>query len=385
MKRLVPIFALIFPLCPAAHAEKTSSRVEDTTAVLPSERGKTLAAADAGWDWIDGERLKIEGKVFDNADGWYSRLPKEAKTNVVWGTWVMSKCPAGMSVVFTTTSPKLRVNWSLGSTNLNMANMASTGVSGVDLYRRLESGRWRFVKMGVPRRQQGNEFEVGVKPGGVYRLYLPLYNSLSSLKFGILKGSKLSSVPLCEGEAPIVFYGGSTTQGACVSRPGMAWCSIVGRMLGRPTACMGFNGQGKMIPYEAELLAKADASVYCFLSLGNMVSDTYAEEAEAFLRRLKELRPETPILFGAFHYPLVKNDRKHAFAAELKVRLQSEDPVKWRNFDIVPLGEMCSDDLDGTVDGGHPNDYGAYRMAEGFAGRIKKLVSPRAGERKVGQ
>ena len=73
-------------------------------------------------------------------------------------------------------------------------------------------------------------------------------------------------------------------------------------------------------------------------------------------------------------YPQVDNPEKHAFAAKLKAKLRKEDPVKWAKFDIVPLEKMCSADCDGTVDGGHPNDYGAYRMAEAFAAAVKNSI-----------
>lgn len=348
---------------------------ETTTAVVPSERGKVLAEAGDGWNWIDCMKLRLEGRPFADAD-FYCRLPVEAKTNVVYGTWAMSRCPAGMSLVFTTSSRKLRVRWSLTSSALSMPHMPATGVSGVDLYRRTDDGKWQFVKSGFPRKQRDNEFEVSVAPGRPYRLYLPLYNGLSSLELGVEAGAEVEScaLPADVSRKPVVFYGGSVVQGACVSRPGNAWVNIAGRILDTPTVSMGFNGQGKMIPYEAELLARIDAAAYCFLCLGNMTGENYSEEAESFLRRLRELKPNVPIIFGAYHYPQVENPGKHAFAAKLKAKLRKEDPVKWAKFDIVPLEKMCSADCDGTVDGGHPNDYGAYRMAEAFAAAVKNSI-----------
>ena len=375
MKKSRIIFsALALAVSDMASAANTNDS-EVTNAVLPSERGKSLAAAKDGWTWVDGKTFKLEGKPFENADGFYSRLPLEVKTNVVWGTWAMSKCPAGMSFVFKTTSPKLRVRWSLAMDRLALAHMAATGVSGVDLYSYTKEGVWRFVKVGIPRKQYSNEVELAVSPKKLYRLYLPLYNGLKDVHFGIKDGAKIESAELPNRDSlkPVVFYGGSSTQGACVSRPGNAWPNIVGRILDAPTICMGFNGQGKMLLCEADILARIDASAYCFLCLGNMVEANYREHAETFLRRLKELKPETPIVFGSFHYPLVVHPRKHAFAAELKEKLRKEDPEKWANFDIVPLWEMCSRDCDGTVDGGHPNDYGSFRMAEAFSAAVRRM------------
>lgn len=364
-----PVFAVLIAASTAVN--------EVTTAVIPSERGKTLAEADECWTWIDGRAMTPEGLPFDGCDGWCTRLPAAAKTNVVNGTWAMSRCPAGMSFVFTTTSRKLRVRWSLSSERLAMTHMPATGVSGVDLYGRTDDGKWRFVKAGFPHRQNDNEFEVQATPGRLYRLYLPLYNGLRALSFGVTEGAAFAAAPLPVKDIskPVVFYGGSVVQGACVSRPGNSWVSVAGRLLDAPTVCMGFNGQGKMdLSYEADLLSRIDASAYCFLCLGNMNGKNYRQDAEKFLRRLRELKPDVPIIFGSFHYPLVHNPAKHAFAAELKAKFSKEDPVLWAKFDIVPLWDMCSEDCDGTVDGGHPNDYGAYRMGGAFADAVRRMT-----------
>ena len=346
---------------------------ENTSAVVPSERGKTEAGADASLDWIDGTTLPLEGKPYVEADTYYARLPTSAKKDVVSGTWAMGHCTAGMSYVFKTTSRKLRVRWSLTSENLAMAHMAATGVSGVDLYAMTPEG-WRFRKCGFPRKARDNEFEIAVKPGGLYRLYLPLYNGIAELKFGVENGKTLTAVPLAAEKKPVVFYGGSVVQGACVTRTGNAWVNIAGRDLDLPTVCMGFNGQGRMILPEAGLLAKIDASCYAFLCLGNMVQKTYREDAEAFLRKLHGLKPDVPIVFGGYHYILEPENDRNAFAAELERKLKAEDPKFWANFSIVTTGAMCPADIDGTVDGGHPNDYGAKQMAAAFAAAIRAAL-----------
>lgn len=45
---------------------------------------------------------------------------------------------------------------------------------------------------------------------------------------------------------PIVLYGTSIAQGACASRPGMAWGNIVSRSLEIPLINLGFSGNGKL-------------------------------------------------------------------------------------------------------------------------------------------
>ena len=75
MKKSRIIFsALALAVSDMASAANTNDS-EVTNAVLPSERGKSLAAAKDGWTWVDGKTFKLEGKPFENADGFYSRLP----------------------------------------------------------------------------------------------------------------------------------------------------------------------------------------------------------------------------------------------------------------------------------------------------------------------
>ena len=47
-------------------------------------------------------------------------------------------------------------------------------------------------------------------------------------------------------EKPIVLYGTSIAQGACASRPGMAWGNIVQRNLDLPLINLGFSGNGRL-------------------------------------------------------------------------------------------------------------------------------------------
>jgi len=384
MNKELHVFLLLSAILPLTAPGSDSSALrkaafredEDTTAVLAADRGKVMAKAGDGLVWIDGETLPIEGKPFVDADTYFARLPSYAKDGVVRGTWMMGHCTPGMSYVFRTDAQKLRLRWSLTLEHLSMFHMPATGVSGLDLYVLDDNGKWSFRKCCIPRKQHENEVEVKVEPGRTYRLYLPLFNGIAKIGFGIAKGRTLEPVPLAPGKKPIVFYGGSVTQGACVTRPGNLYVNMVGRNLGWPTVCMGFNGQGRMLVFEAELLAKIDAAAYCFLTFGNMDASTGKETCLAFLRRLHELRPDVPIALGAFHYLLATGPEyavERSIAADVVHELKAEDPKSWVNLTVVPIEKLCPSDCDGSVDGGHLNDYGAKFMAEGFVEALNQI------------
>lgn len=64
--------------------------------------------------------------------------------------------------------------------------------------------------------------------GYEYEVYLPLYNDVKWLEVGVQEGYKLEFLPASQ-EKPIVLYGTSIAQGACASRPGMAFGNVIGR------------------------------------------------------------------------------------------------------------------------------------------------------------
>jgi hypothetical protein len=62
----------------------------------------------------------------------------------------------------------------------------------------------------------------------------------------------------CEGKAlpPVCFYGTSIVQGARACPAGTPYPAILGRRLHRPVLNLGFNGQGRMEPELAAILAE---------------------------------------------------------------------------------------------------------------------------------
>ena len=95
---------------------------------------------------------------------------------------------------------------------------------------------------------------------------------------------------------PAVFYGTSILQGGCAARPGMAYPSIIGRMLDWPTINLGFSGNGKTEPEVAKLLAELDPAVYVLDSLPNLDVAETRERIEPFVKTIRAAHPTTPIV-----------------------------------------------------------------------------------------
>ena len=59
------------------------------------------------------------------------------------------------------------------------------------------------------------------------------------------ENDELTFIPVSP-EKPILLYGTSIAQGACASRPGMTWGTILQRSLGYPLINLGFSGNGRL-------------------------------------------------------------------------------------------------------------------------------------------
>jgi len=339
---------------------------------------KTKATTDGKTVWYDCKNLVVEGKGWTDTKSFYDRLPAKAEGKVTPSVWGLSHHSAGMCVPFTTNAPSIQVRWTLlAGGNLSMPHMPATGVSGVDLYSKDQSGRWYFVANGRPAAVT-NTAKFSPPAGQPCLLYLPLYNGVTSVEIGIPQGSSLSGADpaVSKQRKPIVIYGTSITHGGCASRPGMAFPAIMGRKLDTPVINLGFSGSGKMEPAMAELLAELDPSVYVLDCLWNMSADLVSTRIEPFVKTLRAARPDTPIVLA--EDCSVRNvcpTEKGRILSTIHQKLTAEGV---KNLHFLSNEGMLGDDTEATVDGCHPNDLGMMRQADVFA----KALAPLLGKRK---
>ena len=364
---LIPIL-----LCITALAQNTPlDRIDPDMAI---------ARPDSNLVWYDALTIGLEGQGWQDLAHPYDRLPASAEGVVRDAVWGLSRNSAGISVRFLSDSYTIAATWSLRKASLAMDHMPATGVSGLDLYVRDgdgdgDRGTWRWVGTGRPAKQEGNTATLvtGV-PRGMheYQLFLPLYNGTEKLEIGIEPGTTIARAPEYEAEKrkPILFWGTSILQGGCASRTGMAYPSIIGRDLHRPTINLGFSGNGKMDPELVDIIAKLDPAMYVIDCLPNMDPELVAERTGPLVHKLRAAHPDTPIV-------LVENIvyLNGWFVANNKRRYQDKNVVLKREYEkliaegitnlhYIPGDQLLGDDELGTVDGVHPTDLGFLRMAE---------------------
>lgn len=335
--------------------------------------------------WIDIQNLQVEGRGWEKEADLFRRLPVSAEGKVTPAVWRLSQHTSGMYVRFSTDASSLKVKWSLTGENLAMPHFAATGVSGVDLYVKTETGAWHWLSVGQPTKFPTNEttFFTGVTEAErEYMLYLPLYNGIESLFIGIPEGADLHPA-LAEEKKPLVFYGTSITQGGCASRAGMSTTAILGRKLDREIINLGFSGSGKMEPEMAHLLAELDPALFFIDCLPNLTPEEVTERVAPFVRILREKHPATPIILAegityddAF---FIESRNQRNLESQKALRTAFENLLNEGHRHLYyQIGEgQLGFDGEATVDGTHPTDLGFWRQAQVYQPLITRALSTR--------
>ena len=338
------------------------------------------APDDDPWVFHDVAEIGVEGRGWPAVEHAYHRFPARARETLRPRVWELSKDSSGMFVSFATDSTSLRFEVELSKANLAMAHMPATGVSGIDLYARDEDGRWRWLHASKPSQQAYAMTVKGLRAGErQYRLYLPLYNGVESLRVGVPGGASFEGGAPRE-ERPIVYYGTSIAHGACSSRPGMSFVNQLGRRLDVPMLNLAFSGNGKLEMAVCALIAELDAALYVLDCLPNLGPQQVTERTEPFVRALRKARPETPIVLvedrthpAAQFFPgrAAHNRRNHtAFRTAYEALVAG----RVKGLTYVPDAPFLGEDGEGTVDGSHPSDLGMMRYADALEPILRNLL-----------
>ena len=327
---------------------------------------------------------KIEGQGW--SDIGYARLPEKTESIVRDAVWELSRHTAGLSIRFETDANSLQIEYGVDG-DVAMNHMPATGVSGVDLYGKNKGGEWLWYR-GLYTFGDTVQFryktEGSPKGAREYQLYLPLYNHCKSFRIGIPKGSNIKFLPP-RPEKPIVIYGTSIAQGACASRPGMAWTNILGRKLDYPIVNLGFSGNGRLEMEVLELVTEIDALVYVLDCLPNLSpNDTYTEEEikgriRNSVKHIRNRRPKARILLAhhaGYSDGEVDASRNAVYETlnrwtdEVFIELKSNGA---KHLSILPKNKINLSN-DAFVDGTHPTDLGMEQYAQAYEEKLNKIL-----------
>jgi len=351
------------------------------------------------WDPAGNAFPVVEGQAWPKeVISPYDRLPGRARQTLNPNVWNISHSSAGLYLKFRTDATEIKVRYAVqGKNNFAMSHMPATGVSGIDLYAIDHSGTWTWApgnfSFGDTIEYRYSNIEADqIFPGRdcEYRLFLPLYNVVSWMEIGVPSENHFLPMPL-QPEKPIVVYGTSIAQGACASRPGLAWTALLERAFDRPVINLGFSGSGQLEEPVIKLMAEIDAKLYVLDCLPNLTAgagitgEEVANRIRAAIHGLQERRPSVPILLtehSSGNTTRIIDTARYAEYGKVNMILQKA-VARLRTEGVTNIYVLTNKeidlDMDATVDGLHPNDIGMKKYADAYEQIIRSILHEPVG------
>ena len=315
----------------------------------------------------------------------YQRLPDRAKEVVRKNVWNLSTNSAGLAIHFYTNAERIEVRYGV-SGSFEMNHMPATGKSGVDLYAIDPDGRWhiltdKFAFDDTISYTYGNLMQSNYhKKGFEYRLYLPLYNSVTWMEIGVPDSAAFFFAPVLK-EKPIVVYGTSIAQGGCASRPAMGWTNILSRKLDLPVINLAFSGNGPLEKEMVDLISELDAAmvVYdCLPNMGGLPTDEVKKRTAYGVSAIRA-KSDVPVLIT--DHIGYRNDEMNISTKESSDRLNSASREVYDSLKaagVKNLYHLHQDSIhfpdDGCVDNIYPNDLGMQVYADAYEKIVRQML-----------
>ena len=353
----------------------------------------------AWWKASDTTSYIIDGQAWSTEMGnSIQRLPPRAAALVRKPVWDLSQQTAGLSIRFVSNAPEIIVRYKVTGP-VNKPHISSTAFSGVDLYATDSDGMLHWTSGKYSFKDTVQYIFAALRPndnfhklGREYQLFLPLFNTVSNLEIGVPIGSVFKILPP-RLEKPIVVYGTSIAQGACASRPGMAWTNILSRNLDRSVINLGFAGNGRLENPLIDLINEIDARIFILDCLPNLLSKDIdsASLQKRIIESVISIRskhPNTPILLtehAGYTNGYMIPARQTFFEGANKILNTAFAMLKKESITgiyLLSLNEIGIDE-EAMVDGTHPNDLGMVRYAEAYEKKLREIFMEPVGNLKT--
>lgn len=329
------------------------------------------AARAEGRDVVYADALRapfaVEGFPWRAAGAPFRRLPAglgEKETNP--GVEKLAGHTAGGAIRFRSDSPVLALRVEFVD-SYDMNNMPRSGSAGLDLYRGRGAAATHVATVQPARDQAVAETLLVADGDGAahdYLLNLPLYGSVGKLEIGVAPGAEIMPPTPHRVARPVLFYGSSITQGACASRPGNAYASLLCRAVDAEQVNLGFAGSAHGEIAIARAIAALDLAAFVLDYDHNAPSAEFLEATHApFFRAVRDARPELPIVllsrpdfWNGADCPRRRDVVRATYAA---ARAAGDERVFFVDGETL-FGREHRDAC--SIDRCHPNDLGFYRM-----------------------
>ena len=294
---------------------------------------------------------------------------------------------SGGTIRFRTTSKTMTVMATMHHATGAGARFSGRGMAGFDVYTgtgtdRLYLGGRMQTFTNTSMMTESVTLPAGVDGYNEILINMPIYSGISNILI-TLDADALIAEPLeRDYDKPILYYGSSITQGACASRPGVAYPNMVCRMLNADCRNLGYSsgahGEDDTIAY----LASQEMSAFVMDYDHNANFDQLEKSHYKLYKAVRDAHPDIPIIMVSRPVFTVGFDNKSpSYEDEARLELITKNYKKARNSgdknvyfvngyeEFFPIRAMA--DIY-TSDFSHPNDTGMYFM--GLA--IYKKLAP---------
>lgn len=315
--------------------------------------------------------FEINGVKYD--DGVFVRLPPSLAEKVSEGVGILSYHTAGGRIRFRTDSPYVAIIVKYKNV-CKMDHFAFCGSIGFDLYADNNYvGTFRPSVDIVDTLESIVHIRVG---GGGMReitINMPLYSSVYSIQVGLDKDAKIQTPTPYINKKPIVYYGSSTTQGGCASRPGTCYQANISRELNVDYINLGFSGSAKAEDLMIDYIKSLDMSAFVYDYDNNAPTVEHLQNThEKMFNAIRSAHPNMPIIMMSRPIRLRREDEQARLeivkATYLKAKANGDNNVYFLDGD--DLTKLCGNN--GTVDNSHPTDFGFASMSTALVELIKK-------------
>ncbi|MDU5145587.1 MAG: SGNH/GDSL hydrolase family protein [Paenibacillus dendritiformis] len=342
-----------------------------------------------GLQWLSpaDKPFRLSGFPWFKQERFFRRLPLQSQHTIPPIVYMLANHTAGGQLAFQTNSRQLAIRVHLAN-KADLYHMPATGQCGFDLYLGKPGEQVYFRTSQYDHAQLHYEAMLYDFPAAGMRhvtLNFPLYQGVNGLAIGIEPDAVIAAPLPYRKDKKVIVYGTSITQGACASRPGMAYTNILSRRIPLEFINLGFSGSGCGEPEMAHIIAGIDNPAMLVLDYeANAINpDLLKQTLPEFIRIYRAAFPQVPLLV------ISKMEfASESFMPEIRAlrqemgRIQREVVEKFRKqgdsqlhfYDGSTLLGTDETRFECTVDGIHPTDLGFMRMADKLTPIFKHLL-----------
>lgn len=326
-----------------------------------------------GFAFYDAQNFDVYGMKFEN--GKFYRMNPDVACKISENVFAIAYETAGGRVRFATDSPKIAIVAEYTHAS-KLPNYPFSATMGFDVY-----SNDRFVGVFVPPFDATDSYEsVIVTPfsdGNMheYTVNFPICSNVKRLLIGVTDGSAITRGKRYAIQKPVVFYGSSTTQGACASRPGNIYENIVSRAIDCDYINLGFAGNALGEEAMARYISNLDMSAFVYDYDYNAPSAEHLKRThEKMFRIIREANPTLPIIIMSAPKPYTNDEDR---AREKVIYDTYENAVQGGDKNVYflsgakilePVGECA------LTDNIHPGDVGFSAIAGALIPILKKVL-----------